>query len=96
MVFKEVNPDVWTYEKDGDFVEGVLIRVETDVGPNKSTLYSLEVSPGVFKSIWGSVVMDQRMNLVKVGDKVRITYKGLADKKMGKNPAKLFKVEVDS
>lgn len=94
-MFKEVNPDVWTYEKDGDAIEGVLIRVENDVGANKSMLYSLEVSPGNFKSIWGSTILDQRMCLVKVGQKIRITYKGLSEKKAGKNPAKIFKVEID-
>lgn len=95
MAYKEINPDVWTYEKDGDAIEGVLVEVENDVGSNKSMLYSLEVSPGVFKSIWGSVILDQRMRFVKVGQKVRVTYKGLSEKKAGKNPAKIFKVEVD-
>ncbi|KKM74027.1 hypothetical protein LCGC14_1404400, partial [marine sediment metagenome] len=23
MTYEEINPEVWTYEKDGDFVEGV-------------------------------------------------------------------------
>jgi len=96
MVFKEVNPNAWIYEKDGDSIEGVLINVESDVGVNKSMIYSLETSPGVFVSVWGSVILDQRMTLVKVGQKVRITFKGLSEKKAGKNPAKIFKVEVDS
>ena len=96
MVFKEINPDIWKPEKDGDAIEGILVKVEKDVGPNESALYSLEISPEVFKSVWGSVILDQRMSLVKVGQKVRITYKGLGEKKVGgKNPAKLFKVEVD-
>lgn len=96
-MFKEINPDFWTYEKDGDAIEGVLVKVEKDVGENKSNLYSLEVSPSVFKSVWGSVVLDQRMSLVKPGQKVRITFKGLAEKKgKGKNAAKIFKVEVDA
>ena len=95
MAFKEINPDHWTYENEGDAVEGVLVKAENDVGANKSRLYSIETSPGEFKSVWGSVVLDQRMALVKIGQKIRITYKGLAEKQAGKNPAKLFKVEVD-
>ena len=96
MVFKEINPDVWKYDKDGDAIEGVLVKLEKGVGANESTIYSIETSPEVFKSVWGSVILDQRMSLVKVGQKIRITYKGLSqDKKPGKNPAKIFKVEVD-
>jgi len=95
-MFKEINPDVWKYENDGDAIEGVLVKREDNVGANESTIYSLETSPGVFKSVWGSVILDQRMALVKIGQKIRITYKGLAEKQPGKNAAKLFKVEVDN
>ena len=94
-MYKEINPDTWKYEKDGDAIEGVLVKVEKDVGPNESALYSLELSPEVFKSVWGSTLLDQRMSLVKIGQKVRITYKGLLEKQPGKNAAKIFKVEVD-
>ena len=95
MVFKEINPDIWTYEEDGDFIEGILVKSESNVGVNKSNIYTLETEPGKFIGIWGSAILDQRMSLVKEGDKVRITYKGLGEKKAGKNPAKIFKVEVD-
>jgi hypothetical protein len=57
-------------------------------------LYTIENAEGI-KNVWGSAVLDQRMAGVKIGEKVRITYKGLGDKKPGKNPPKLFKVEVD-
>jgi hypothetical protein len=96
MAFKEINPNTWTYENDGDAVEGILVKVEHDVGSNKSTIYSLETEPNKFISVWGSTILDQRMSLVAVGSKVRITYKGLSEKKSGKNPAKIFKVEVDT
>ena len=95
MAYKEVNPNVWMYENDGDFIEGVLIKVEHDVGANKSTIYSIETEPNNFVTVWGSTILDQRMSLVKVGSRVKLTYKGLSEKKPGKNPAKIFKVEVD-
>jgi len=95
MTYKEINPDFWTYEKDGDFVEGVLVQKQEKVGENESMLYSIETPEGV-KNVWGSAVLDQRLGLVKVGEKVKITYKGLGEKKhAGKNPPKIFKVEVD-
>ena len=95
MVYEEVNPEDWTYEKDGDFIEGVLIQKKTNVGPNEAMLYSLEVSESVVKNVWGATILDSRMALVKIGDKIKITYKGLAKPTPGKQSAKLFKVEVD-
>jgi hypothetical protein len=48
------------------------------------------------KNVWGSAILDERMAFVKQGDKVKITFKGLAkEAKKGRNPAKIFKVEVD-
>lgn len=95
MTYQELNPTTWTYSQEGDFIEGILIRSQDDVGTNKSKLYSIETPEGV-KSVWGATILDERMSLVKVGDKIRITFKGFAkDNKKGKNPAKLFKVEID-
>ncbi len=95
MTYKEVgDPSVWTYENDGDFIEGVLINKQPDVGPNNSWLYTIENSEGVF-SVWGATILDSRMVAIKVGDKIKITYKGLGDSTGGHNPPKIFKVEVD-
>ncbi len=93
-MYTEINPTDWTYEKDGDLIEGVLVRVQENIGPNNSMLYSIENLEGV-KSVWGATLLDQRMALVKVGEKVKITYKGLAEAKPGKKAAKIFKIEVD-
>ena len=78
----------------GDFIEGFLIKTQDNVGVNKSMLYSIETFEGI-KSVWGSTILDERMSLITVGARVRITFKGLGEKKPGKNPAKIFKVEVD-
>jgi len=94
MTYKEINPTDWVYENDGDFIEGILIRSQKNVGINESNLYSIEIPDGM-KSVWGSAILDSRMALVKIGSKIKITYKGLAEAKGGKNPAKIFKVEVD-
>jgi hypothetical protein len=94
MTYQEIDPTTWKYENDGDFIEGFLVRTQSDIGVNKSMLYSVETPEGV-KNVWGSAILDEKMALVKVGDKVKITYKGLAEAQKGKNPAKIFKVEVD-
>ncbi len=94
MAYEEIDPEVWTYKEEEDFVEGILVAVQKDIGVNKSMLYSIETPEGV-KSVWGAAILDSRMSFVKPGDKVKITYKGLAEAKGGKNAAKIFKVEVD-
>ncbi len=94
MVYQEINPMDWIYEKDGDFIEGILVQVQPDIGVNKSMLYSIETPEGV-KNVWGAAILDQRMTFVKVGEKIKITFKGLAEPTPGKKPAKIFKVEVD-
>jgi len=94
MTYKEINPENWTYENDGDFIEGIFVREQKDVGTNKAMLYSIETPEGV-KNVWGSAILDGRMALVKVGDKLKITYKGLGEAKAGQNAPKIFKVEVD-
>ncbi len=95
MTYKEVvDPLVWTYENDGDFIEGVLVNKQDKVGPNNSWIYTIETPDGV-KSVWGAAILDSRMVAVKVGAKIKITYKGLGEAKGGHNPPKIFKVEVD-
>ena len=94
MVFKEIEPSLWIPEKEGDSITGTFVNADSNVGPNNSTMYHLEVE-GKPVGIWGCTILDQRMVAVKPGDKLRITYKGLGEKVGGKNPAKIFKVEVD-
>jgi hypothetical protein len=96
MPFEEVESKFWTYEKEGDSVEGILIRVQDNVGANKSKIYNIETKKNGIFSIWGSTLLDSKMLLVKLGDLVKITYKGLESvEKEGKNKAKLFSVMVD-
>lgn len=94
MTYEEINPTEWIFKEDGDFIEGVLVQKQNDVGVNKSMLYSIETPKGV-KNVWGSTILDSRMTFVKVGEKLKITYKGLGEAKSGHNAPKIFKVEVD-
>lgn len=94
MVFKEIDPKLWTYEKDGDFLEGYLLRIQEHIGRNDSAMYDFETKDGL-RSVWGSAILDSKLGLIKVGTKVRITYKGLGEAIGGKSAAKIFKVEVD-
>jgi len=92
--WKESTGNFWKPEKAEDSVTGLLIKVEEKVGPNESMLYHLEQKGGDTIQVWGSTILNSRMSPVKVGQEVRITYKGLAEKGgRGKNKPKIFKVE---
>jgi len=94
MAYEEINPSEWKFEKDGDFIEGILVKKQSDVGVNKSMLYSLDTAEGI-KNVWGSAILDTRMSLAKLEEKIKITYKGLGEAKGGHNAPKIFKVERD-
>ena len=91
--WKENTGNTWKPEKKDDEVVGILVDVETGVGQNGSTMYTVEQSSNhETVNIWGSTVLDSRMKGIKVGEEVRIVYKGLGDKQPGKNPPKLWQV----
>ena len=93
MEFEEIEPNVWKYEKEGDSIEGVLIRKEEGVGPNKSRTYHLE-KDGKQWMVWGTTIIDNRMAYVEVGKYVKITYKRTETNKQNQ-PVKIFKVEKE-
>ncbi len=94
MAYKEINPAMWTPEKVDDCIEGLLIKVTEDVGQNKSKLYAIKTTDGL-KNVWGCVILDSKMDLIGIGSQIKITYKGLGEKKGGNNAPKIFKVEHD-
>lgn len=91
--WQTVDPTIWTYEKQGESIEGFLRDKRFDVGKNESNMYVLEKEDGSLVSIWGSAILDQKINLIKLESYIRVTFEGKKD--IGKNMAvKLFKVEV--
>jgi len=93
-MFNEVNTESWIPKEEGDSIVGVLLKTEENVGANNSMLYNLE-SDGKPVSVWGSTVLDQKMQIIKPGDLIKIEFTGLGEAKGGKNAPKLFKVYKD-
>jgi len=88
----ETQATNFRFENDGDEMEGKLVSV----GPGKfegSKVYTLEKPDGSAVTIFGSVILDDRMSEVEVGNYVKIVYKGTVKTGSGKN-AKLFDVYV--
>ncbi len=78
MAKKEVGtelPELWLPTKKGDSIEGIYMKKKENVGKNKANLYVLEVD-GVRRSVWGSTVLDDKMDDVQIRDIVTITFEG--------------------
>jgi len=63
--------------------KGILIEKKSDVGPNNSMLYVLEVGGGKKVSVWGSTIIDSRLKNVELGEEIVIWYLGKAEGKKG-------------
>jgi len=91
--WKSIEPGVWKPETAGEQILGVLLHKEPkDETSGLSARYYLENEEGRML-VWGSAVIDDRMQYVKVGDKVRITFEGKTRNKRHQE-LNLFKVEV--
>lgn len=94
--WKEVNPAVWKPSAPGDAVEGTLIIKEESKGAYKGMRYTLDTTEQGIITLFGTTVLDERMRAVKVGDKIRIEYKGSKEGKKGMSPTKIFAVYKDA
>lgn len=66
-------------------LEGKLVKIEHNIGPNESTMYTVKRDDDTETKIWGSTVLDDRFLGVPQGTYVRVTYEGLKKGKAGKS-----------
>lgn len=88
MAYKKVErtPMAWNSKgaiKEGDSIEGILKLVEHNQGTKKnSTIYTLDVD-GQDVGVWGSVILDDLMSSVKIGNKIKIVFNGKKETSAG-------------
>jgi len=91
--WKTIEPGIWKPVKEGENIIGVLINKEPrDEQAGLSAKYYLENENGTWL-VWGSAVLDDRMQYVKVGSKVKIIYEGKTKNKKNQD-VNLFKIQV--
>lgn len=90
--WETIEPKMWKPQKDGDVIEGVLVNKEpADKSRELSARYKLENQEGIFL-VWGCTTLDDRMQHIEAGDKVRITF--VEKKDIGKGKVlNIYKVE---
>lgn len=94
MTFEKVEIDTWKPLEENQEIVGIFVKAEQNVGTNNSALYHMEVDKKPV-AVWGSVVLDTKMNAVKPGDMIKIIYLGKGEAKGGKNAPKLYDVYID-
>lgn len=86
--WKEIKGgNIFNFEKEGEALEGKLVDVRTDQGKFKSVVYDIEKADNELISLFGSTVLDGRMKRVKIGDSVKIVFKGTVKSKTGREYA---------
>ena len=67
--------------KENDFIEGRYIERREDVGDNNSKIHVIEESDGTSVGIWGSFVLDSKMQKVAIGKMCKIVFLGRKESK---------------
>lgn len=75
----DTNSDVWDKEIA---IQGELVKTESDIGPNKSNMYTIKTDDGEVK-VWGSTVLDDKLLGVPAQTYVKIEYEGKLKSKKG-------------
>lgn len=92
--WKEITVDtsgeVWDMSKP---IEGEYVKVEHDIGPKKSNLYTIKTDGGDMK-VWGSMILDDKFSDIDEGTYVKIEYTGKEKSKSG-NEYHTYKLFVD-
>lgn len=82
--YEDIEAEFWSPEKENDAVVGIYLSSEDNVGENKSKVYNLEMPNQKIISVWGSVVLDSKMKLIRFGDDIRIVYLGKVKPSQGR------------
>ena len=75
--------DMWDFDENA-VLQGVLVDVRRDVGPNNSNIYQIhqDYPEGEVVGMWGSTLLDGRFLAddgslkIPLGNEVRVEYKG--------------------
>lgn len=91
-IVAETNDEVWDRKSP---IEGKLVDIKSDVGPNESMLYVLSTKEGKI-SVWGSTVLDTKFSNIENGSLVRIEPQGKVKSEKTGREYQDFKVFSDT
>ena len=93
--FTQINPGVWKPTTAGEEIVGVLVSVQDSTKYENNKIYHIDAQGAdgsrSQKVVFGTTVLDDRMSYIKVGDTVKIIYKGTVQNAK-KQDTKIFEV----
>jgi hypothetical protein len=89
-----IDPETKEYKlKIGDELIGTFEKFDDNVGPNNSNMYTIKKEDGTYIKVWGSSLIDSRMEGVNLGEKLKFVYEGTVQGKIkGRKPYHSYKV----
>ena len=93
-VWNTIESEAWKPTDEGDQVIGTVVT-KAEAKGELSARYHLLGDDGQRHLIWGTAILDQRLQFVNVGDRVRITYDGVGKNKQDRD-MKLYTVEMSN
>jgi len=91
MKWEKIEPGIWKPQKEGDSIEGVLIKVDKESGKFDSPVYHIETANKEQKVVFGTAVLNDKMSYINPGDPVKIEFKGTQKNAKGQD-VKVFEV----
>ena len=93
--FTQINPGVWKPTTAGEEIVGVLVSVQDSTKYENNKIYHIDAIEAngsrSQKVVFGTTVLDDRMSYIKVGDTVKIIFKGTVQNAK-KQDTKIFEV----
>jgi hypothetical protein len=85
MAFTSLKGEInQSFKEKGQTLDGVYVETKTNQGPKgNSCVHSVKKDDGEMANFWGSMAMDDMISKCKIGDYIRIEYKGLVKSKAG-------------
>ncbi len=78
-----INPTTWIPQQPGDTIEGELLEKKFNIGQYDKNVYVILRTDGYSRDVWGCYRLDKKMDEIKVGDIIRIRFKGTITKADG-------------
>lgn len=88
--WEAVEPNRWKPRKKGEVLEGVLTQKWEPSGEYHTRSYVIENGYGMHL-VFGTAVLTRRMELIKIGERVRIVFDGV-EKNKNRYDTQLYQV----
>lgn len=91
---KQEAADAWDFEKEPELI-GTYISRKANVGRHNSMLYKIKKTDGTIIAVWGSTVLDGRLEDIEIGSMIKIMFLGDMASPSGGADYHNFEVFVD-